>query len=100
MTTGRQKRKEDRQAVSLPAKVSSAAGEVSCGVLDISPSGAKIEAEGGFDKDAKIELMFDGYGRFDGQVAWRQAKFHGPQFKGDRDKTDEILLAIALYRSK
>ena len=93
------KRREERQAVKLPALLSTAAGEVTCEVLNISPGGAKVEAQGEFDKHAEVTLSFDDYGRFDGRVVWRQAKFHGLQFKGDHDKIAEILLAVALYRS-
>ncbi len=99
MSEGRLKRQDERQAVSLPATVNAAGGEVSCEILNISPGGAKIEAQRELDKHAKVELSFDGYGSFKGEVAWRQARFHGLQFDGDRDKIAEILLAIALYRA-
>jgi hypothetical protein len=100
MSKGREKREEERQEVSLPAKVTSAGGEIPCQVLNISPGGAKIEAHEEFDKEAEIKLTFVGYGGIDGRVVWRQAGFHGLQFKGDRDKIVEILLAVATYRSK
>jgi len=100
MSKGREKRKDERQEVSLPAKITWAGGEVSCQVLNISLGGAKIEAQEELDKQAEIKLTLAGFGGIDGRVVWRQAKFHGLQFKGDREEIGEILLAVATYRSK
>ena len=49
------------------------------------------------ERDAKVELKLGDAARFPSRVAWKQSPYYGLQFQGDREKTTEALMAVAIY---
>ena len=93
------RRQNPRTAVALSADVISDSGTEHCNVLDISAGGAKIEIAQTLEREAVVELKLGNAGRFPNRVAWKQSPYYGLQFKGDKEKTAETLMAIAVYGS-
>ena len=97
MTNFGSRRRDKRSAVTLSADVISAGGSEHCNVIDISAGGAKIEIAQTLERDARVELKLGDAARFPSRVAWKQSPYYGLQFKGDKEKTAETLIGVALY---
>ncbi len=91
------RRRDPRRGVKLTADVVSESGTEHCNVLDISAGGAKIEIAQALEREAAVELKLGRAGSFPSRVAWKQSPYYGLQFKGDKEKTAETLIGVALY---
>lgn len=78
-----ERRRFKRIAVEVPGKlfVPATGYEAICALTNLSPAGTEIA--GGFDDlpDGPIVLYAEGFGRFEGEIVWRESGKYGVKFK-------------------
>ncbi len=71
--------------------------EAPCQVVDLSPGGAHIICELAPPQGTQVVLYLDGFGRFEGQVARRDAKVFGVRFSCTPLKRERIAEQLTLF---
>jgi len=77
-----ERRRFERVPVEVPGKifVPLTGDEMPCTITNLSPSGAEVGGKLGDLPETSVVLYADGFGRFDGTVAWRREGKLGLQF--------------------
>jgi hypothetical protein len=74
--------------------------ECRCTVLDLSPGGAAIDCETVPEKGTAVVLYVDGFGRFEGAVARREAKGFGVAFVCTPAKRERTAEQLTMFLNK
>jgi len=90
------RRNRQRTKVSWRARLTTARGNFSCRVLDISPSGALVRVIAAIGESEAVTLCFDDSESIDGVVAWSQNPYIGIRF-AKLYKRDGILDAASAH---
>ncbi len=76
------------------------AREAQCKVVDMSPGGASIECDTVPDANTQVVLYIDGFGRFEGMIARRDARGFGVKFAGTQLKRERTAEQLTLYMNR
>lgn len=79
-TGGDERRRHARMSVHWHGRLSGAEHEEDCLVLDISPSGARVQCAEPFDGSSRLTLNLAQGDRHDSSIVWRRGSFMGLAF--------------------
>lgn len=97
-----ERRRFRRVPVNLPGRlfIPATSMEAQCKVVDLSPGGASIQCDTAPDIDTHIVLYIDGFGRFEGSVARRDASGFGLRFNATALKREKTAEQLTLFLNK
>ncbi|HWE75209.1 MAG TPA: PilZ domain-containing protein [Stellaceae bacterium] len=78
-----------RKSVILACVLETSRGNVQSVALDLSLGGARVRVQGRVEPQEQVTLVLAKFGRFPGEIVWRNASEAGLQFK---DSPEEVLL--------
>ena len=92
-------RKEERKSTMFQARFLVNDNVHDCGILDISPGGAKLKFGKTIASKTDIVLDLDKFGQFTALTAWCSNGTIGIKFTDDPSRTADAVMALAMFGS-
>ena len=91
------RRRHERTIIALTAEIAIGESSRSCDVLNISPGGAKLRADGKLKTGQQLTLLMGDMAPLATEVRWSSGDKHGLRFTDDPETIGATIMALASY---